>query len=493
MLQQAILILGLCLTARAAQAGSFDYLPSTQPAEKEFSGLMNSGDFKHALTTWNSAYGASSFAQSQNGKATFALILYKNGMSLSGLNLLFTTSVRNLDPNLVKIWTTELKNSVWIQKGWKQTTGSWKSVIDNSPADIKIRKTKDIQQAFAKAQAISKDNQNKKARIWWQIATQAPQLNQTEPAVKALNLIRESSQNAIGNDQVSLAMGRVLYQKGDLEGSMAAYLEIPKSSNLWTQGVEERTWISVRKADYDKALGETVTLLSSTLAPLVGPESYYLANLMALRVCDYPRIFKNSETFKSRHSERLAAIQELSKTGTNKNSNALLEHFDQKGVSIESAGPLVSWIPRAAYRDQKFLKLMESRRQWLAEGKRAAELLDSGAVLGSVNALEGLPQEARLTADQMKQQAVQRLRVLAAEELKEYRQNLNRMHIVEGEVIQRLAVDENLKGKRSQVAKVEDKGDVLVFPYSSDEVWLDELDNYKARVKDCPTLKGASL
>ena len=35
--------------------------------------------------------------------------------------------------------------------------------------------------------------------------------------------------------------------------------------------------------------------------------------------------------------------------------------------------------------------------------------------------------------------------------------------------------------------------DVLVFPYRSDEVWFDELDHYKARTKDCPTLKGAGL
>ncbi len=153
--------------------------------------------------------------------------------------------------------------------------------------------------------------------------------------------------------------------------------------------------------------------------------------------------------------------------------------MEQKGVSQEAAGPMVEFVPRAAFRDSKFLRYTELRRATLAEQK-----LSSGLITGSP--LKG-------QAERLKVAALNRARTLAKAELKEYRQILNKMHIIEGEVIHRLAVDESLKGERSKLAKVEDKGDVLVFPYSSDEVWFDELDNYKARVKDCPTLKGAGL
>jgi len=492
MLQRALLILTLGF-ALQARAGQFDYLPASAPAEKEFLGLMNSGNFKHALTAWNSAHGLTNFGQSANGKATLAYLMVQNGLTLSGLDLVLSTNPKNLDPQLLKIWTTELKNSVFIQKGWMQTAGSWKSVHNNEPVTLKIKTAKDIARAFDRASALPKDNANEKARIWWQIATQGPQINQIDSSLRALKLMRESGQTAIGQDQVSSALGRILYQKGDLDAATQAFNEIPKSSNLWVESVEERAWTSLRKSDYDKALGETITLLSPALAPLVGPESYYLANLMALKVCDYPRIFKNSEAFKQRHTGRLTAMQELAKTGSNKNLIALFERFDQKGTSIEGAGPLVEWIPRAAFRDAKFLRYMETRRQWLGESKKATELLATGEALGNSTAMQRIPQDARKIADRLKQLAFQRVRVLAGEELKEYRQNLNKMHIIEGEVIQRLAVDESLKGQRSKLAKVEDTGDVLVFPYSSDEVWFDELDNYKARVKDCPTLKGAAL
>ncbi len=69
MLQRAFLILTLGL-ALQAQAGQFDYLPASTPAEKEFLGLMNSGNFKHALTSWNAAHGMTRFGQTADGKAT---------------------------------------------------------------------------------------------------------------------------------------------------------------------------------------------------------------------------------------------------------------------------------------------------------------------------------------------------------------------------------------------------------------------------------------
>ena len=95
-------------------------------------------------------------------------------------------------------------------------------------------------------------------------------------------------------------------------------------------------------------------------------------------------------------------------------------------------------------------------------------------------------------AERFKQNAMQRVRVLAQGDLKEYRMILNKMHIIEGEIIERLHMDDNLKGQRGKLTQVEESSDSLIFPVS-DEVWMDELDNYKARVKDCPTLKKASL
>ena len=69
---------------------------------------------------------------------------------------------------------------------------------------------------------------------------------------------------------------------------------------------------------------------------------------------------------------------------------------------------------------------------------------------------------------------------------------IQKMHIVEAEVIQRLHMDVHLTDTRVQQQNQKDNKDQLYFPYTS-AVWLDDLDSYQAKVKDCPTLRKASL
>ena len=136
-----------------------------------------------------------------------------------------------------------------------------------------------------------------------------------------------------------------------------------------------------------------------------------------------------------------------------------------------------------------------------AFSRRAAVGVTRGAIragggcelLGGNRELEAILALNKSKSERFRQLAFQRARVLAQTDVKDYRVIINKMHILEAEVIERMHLDDNLKGERSKLSKNDDvKGDVLIFPYTQ-EVWMDELDNYQARVKDCPTLKGASL
>jgi hypothetical protein len=494
MLRAGSIVLITLLSWQTWAAGAFDFVPSGGGPEKEFQSLISAGNYKQALMAWTQAHSGSNFGRSETGVATYAYLLFQNGMPYTGLQLLVQhTQPAHLNPSLLKLWTTELKNSAYIQKGWIQTLGGWKQIVNNDPVYLRLKTFKDILAAFTRADRLAKEQVNARARIWWQIATQAPELNQVDSSLKALKLMKESGQTLIGQDLVDSTFARVLYQKGDIDAAQKFFAQIPKSSSLYIESIEERAWADLRKNDYDKALGEVTTLMSPALAPLVGPESYFLSNLMSLKVCDYTRLFRTSDLFKKRHRDRLMDIQDLANKGSNKNFVGLMDKFEQGGVSIESAGPLVWSLPRATFRDARFVRSMESRRELLKEASVARELAGSASALGGSAELERFASQAEAQASNFKQNAYARERVLAQAELKEYHVVLNKMHIVEAEVIERMHLDENLKGERSKLAKVEDKGDVLVFPVNSNEVWFDELDNYKARVKDCPTLKGASL
>lgn len=489
-----LLFYALLLSSLHAQAGNFDFLPTNTGPEKEFQSLMQGGNFRQALLIWESSQHATGFAKSKTGVATWSYLLYQNGLPFMALDTLMqSTAPDKIDTQLVKLWSTELKNSPLIQKSLILTRSSWKSVVDNEFPILRLSKKTDVTKALASTTRLGPENVNKKARIWWQIATQAPLIGDVDSSLKALKLLRESGQTVIGLDLISLTQGRVLYQKGDLAAALTAYNQIPKSSTYWVEGVEERAWTHLRQSDFDQATGAITTAISPALSQLAGPETYFLANLIAYRVCDYSRIFNTSETFKERHRTRLADLQELAQKGANRNINEIILRFEQKGVNLESAGAQVDSLPRGILRDQYFVRQVESRRLLLGELKKAATLIEESKTLGASPEMTKMVSDASTKTEGLKQLIYQRARTLAKMDLKEYKMILNKMHIIEAEVIQRLHMDDNLKGERSKLSKVDDPSGTLVFPYSKNEVWMDELDNYKARVKDCPTKKDASL
>ncbi len=494
-----MLTIGSCLlSANLALAAPFDFLPASSGPEKEMSALLKSGNYRQAFLTWGTSYQNTAFAQSQDGYAVWSYLLLKNGLPLNGIETLFAqTQPTKIQPELLALWSTELKASVLVQKGWISTdistVGGWKSFTAPSSTAVRLRNKGDIARAFNRAQTLSRQNVNQAARIYWQISNRAPILGQIDSAIKALKLLAESGQTAIGQDFIALTLGRVLYQKGELDAALASFERVPKGSSLWVEAVEERAWTHLRKGNHGKATGVILTAMSPALALLTGPESYFLSNLMALQICDYPRVFKTSETFKSRHRRRLNELQTLATTGTNAHLNQALAKFETSGVSQESAGALVEFLPRQLFRDSQFLKSIETRRQILKEIAAINTLVEQGSPLGTDPRLEqGLAKNMK-RADQLKQLAYKRLRTLAQVDLNEYKIILNKMHILEAEVMERLHLDDNLKGQRNTLANTDDPKGALVFPYVANEVWMDELDNYEARVKDCPTLKGASL
>src|ERR1019366_5201626 len=117
---------------------------------------------------------------------------------------------------------------------------------------------------------------------------------------------------------------------------------------------------------------------------------------------------------------------------------------------------------------------MESRRELITEIKKGSQLFEDSKTLGANPDLEKSLDNERAESERFKQLAFQRARTLAQTDLIEYRTVINKMHIIEGEIIERLHMDDNLKGQRGKLSKLEDKGDVLVFP-ATEEVWMDEL------------------
>lgn len=490
-MKKALLIFLVSMTANAAAELSF--MPAQSDAQKSVKSNLESGDYSRALSKWNDAFTGSAFDATENGKATRLYLLAQNGLPASAIRqLMRSTQPGDLDPALLALWRPLINAYVAELSPGPGINASWMRLFSLNPPVIKSKAQ--IPGALARAMSIPNDDGSKPLALW-NVATNAPAFGDVSNAQKALTALKSLKQNQVGADQITLATARVLYQKGDVDGAIDAYEAIPKSSDFWIQALEERAWAHLRKKEHDAAVNDITTLLSPAIAPLAGPEPYFLSELTSLQVCDYPKILRTSKQFKERQRERLVQLEQLSKTGNNKAVGAVMAGFDEYGFGWKAVSANLQWLPHDFMRDRIFSSNMKRRLELLTENRNASRLDDAPEA-------KGLTAENGDLAEKARAAATARLRTLATEELEEYRVTINKLHIVEAEVIQRLYIDERLKGKRKPVQQAKDDDDTIHFPYSDDEIWMDELDHYKSNVKACPglpagpttaSLKGSSL
>jgi len=78
-------------------------------------------------------------------------------------------------------------------------------------------------------------------------------------------------------------------------------------------------------------------------------------------------------------------------------------------------------------------------------------------------------------------------RARAAAMVKAINDVTNKLQIIEAEVIERISIAKR-NDNRPEQGSIQSGTDVMRFPVT-DEVWLDELDSYQSKVKECPAVK----
>ena len=253
---------------------------------------------------------------------------------------------------------------------------------------------------------------------------------------------------------------RQSYQAGKLDKALELYNKIPQTSDFWVEALEEKAWTHLRKGETDKALSLITTLTSELLAPQIGPEPYFLKGLIDYRLCNIKGIYKNMELFRQRFKIRGEQLDKLKGTMENEASVkaiAILKNKKNqlKELKADDFGSDIQFLPRYFYRDRTVLAAAET------DSDRRIAL---------------------------------RLAQLAERESRELELILQKMHLLESQVVQQVfAYNKEMHLKRKAEFSATDPNK-LIFP-RTEEDWLDEIDNFEAATTDCPVdpLKGASL
>ncbi|MCB0351618.1 MAG: hypothetical protein KDD38_10570, partial [Bdellovibrionales bacterium] len=222
------------------------------PEQNIFIQFFASEKYDKALYSWWDAFKNTQFASSDNGRALYGYLLYKNGLPHIGLEtLLKAEKPQNIHATLVQWWRQAMPvtNPLWTHLDNK-TDIAWESVFGLN--------------------AAARDY-----AIWEQVVDLGLRDN-TKVAAQKLNLLLKSESNAVGEDLLTLTAARFLFQNGYLEPAIRYYKKVAKNSDYYFEAQEEAAWSYMRLGEPQNALAITKTLVQPEFSTEVGPESVYL-------------------------------------------------------------------------------------------------------------------------------------------------------------------------------------------------------------------------
>ncbi len=463
-----------------------------------FLNFLDKNENDKALFQWWEAFSDTQFQSSPNGQALFSFLLFKNGLKINALEKLM--SIKKVDqvmPELknlfVQLAPKELESWKYIRKEWNP---QWTPVFGlNTEIVVRSRATYDPKNTDLIFSILKKTKLNTPERAWmeWQMALGLALKGDVSKSAKVLSHLMKDKTNKISKDLVAITAARLLYQQGYLQPAVKYYNKVSKSSEYWFVAQEEKAWAYMRKGEPQNSLAVTQTLMVPDFSAHVGPEVVFLRALGELKVCDYPGVIKTVKKFKSRFKPRAQQMMSLIDKPKNEATTKLFSALEKDRVKLLSLGSSAKSLPTYVSRDEVLFGLVQTEKYLKQESSVADKLYvkslaGGSAQIGFQAQLENFKKQIEARAFRAQTASLGRIKNLAQEELENINQILQKMHIVEAELVQQISqVNRVVSSKIDKVnikkgsTAIKDKY-ALKFPYEG-EVWFDELDNYNVDVK----------
>lgn len=479
---------------------------SPSPEQNIFLAFLKEGNTEKALYQWSSAFKGTPFAKSPTGQALHGYLLFKNGLSVIGVESLFQVQKPEMiNAEIVALWreTASATDNVWslAQISWSD---SWTKLFDlATEVRVRGRNFGDVKKLDPIVELLKKTTVNSPERAWleWQLALGLALQGDVGRGAKVLKHLMEAPANRVSQDHMNITAARLLFQNGYLDHAIQYYQKVQKDSDFWIEAQEEIGWTYLRKGEPQNTLAATQTITADVFENQVGPEAVFLHALAQLKVCDYPGVVKTLNLFRSRFKPKAANLVELAKTGVSSESEKLVGRMKSGRLKLVELGSAAAFLPRLAARDEVLLDLVQTQKALEAESKTASDLyarsLTGGTgQVGFQASIEELKRTVDARAQAARSASFNRIKALAEAELGEFKQMLQKLHIVEAELIQQISQAEKVIQASSDKTEIK-KGttgsqarDKLVFRHTG-ETWFDELSNYRVTIKKgCQASRG---
>ena len=476
----------------------------TTAEQNIFIDAFEKGDMKSALYQWPSAFESSAFAKTASGRALNTLVLFRNGLKITALeSLLAIESPEAISPVLVKMWqdAAPVTDNSWSLVQVANWNPFWTTSF-GAATEIRVRsrqvygsdKVDQLKELIKKTQVDTAE----RAWLSWQLVLALSTGDDAGTAAKALAVLMKAPNNPVSQDLLTITAARLLFQNGFLDASVKYYEKIPKNSDYWFDAQEEIGWAYIRKGESQNTIAITKTLTVPEFVSQVGPEPLFLRSLAELKVCDYPSVVGTLNQFRDRYKGRAATLMALSDTtdsaAESKVVDSFIERSKKERLTLKKLGKDATKLPRFVTRDEVLAQAVATQSALEAEAKLAGDLYAKSASAGTAQIgfqarLEEMKKAVEARALQARSTSASRVKSLAQEEVNEIAQILQKLHIVEAEMLQQLSLSSRVADATAgdkESMKVGTTGskakDRLTFP-AEQETWFDELANYKVDIK----------
>lgn len=461
--------------------------------------FLESREFEKALYQIPAAFDGTDFATKPSGIALNAYVLYKNGLTITGVEKLLLIAkpeliskdlllaFRDIASDSAPVWSL-INPELW-KPFWSQTFGIGVEVRVRGRGAFASASDDELREMIKKTQVDTKE----RAWLTWQLIARMAVGADPGTAGKALAALMKTGNNPVSNDLMTMTAARMLYQNGFLDAAQKYYEKIPKNSDYWFEAQEEIAWGYLRKGEPQNASAISKTLVATPFASLVGPESFFLQTLSQLKVCDYPNVLTSMNNYRDRFKPKAKVLQELSETGRSEALTKFISRAKQKSLKLNDLGNLADQLPRYLTRDEVLLQNLETEKALEQEARLAGELyarsLEGGTgQVGFQARLEFFKKAADSRLESARALTASRVKELASEEVAEIQAILQKMHIAEAELIQQVSQADRVIG--ATTGKTSEKTgmtggksrDRLTFPVEK-ETWFDEYSNYRMDIK----------
>ncbi len=468
-------------------------LPKITPEQNVFFISLGAGEWVKALLNYQAAFGAQPFETSATGRALLAYLEFKSDLQVTGLEQLFTvTEPQKIHFHLLSLIREAMpaSHSAWVAAS-VQWTPAWTEIFGGGiesktvMRDISFNRNIDeLSQMALRAPASSPE----RAMIEWNLAVAYSLHDQAAEAAKVIAGLLKAKNNPISVDLMNITAARLLFQNGYFDAAAKYYKKVAKSSEYWIEAQEELSWSYIRKGEPQNGLAVAQTLVNPAFASQVSPESFFLKSLAQLKVCDYPAVVEGLQAFPKRFRDRTLALSKLAENADQPKVVEVLQLMQKGPLTSQSLGPKAKDLPRFMSRDEKLYRLIGYETILQKEAKAAeAVYVKSLAQTGLQSFFDSLKQKIVERARVAHVSVITRVQTLADQEVKETKKILDKMHIIEAEVIQQVGVAERMTALKVASADLKtgtatQSPDALRFPMEK-EVWFDELANYKVDIK----------